>query len=96
MQDMESRVLLRRWLAFNGVGAIGVAVQLAVLAVLVRGAGLHTLIATAIAVEAAILHNFLWHERWTWADRASSGQADLKVCSYERVRYERWRRWLHV
>jgi len=27
--------------------------------------------ATALAVEAAVLHNFLWHERFTWADRVS-------------------------
>ena len=72
---MESRVLLRRWLAFNGVGALGVAVQLAVLAVLVRAAAVHTLVATAIAVEAAILHNFAWHQRWTWRDRPSRSRA---------------------
>jgi len=27
------------------------------------------LAATAIAVEAAVLHNFVWHEQFTWADR---------------------------
>jgi putative flippase GtrA len=27
------------------------------------------LIATALAVEAAVLHNFFWHQRFTWADR---------------------------
>ena len=63
--------MTRRWLAFNGVGTIGVVLQLAVLAALTRGAGLHPLAATAIAVEAAILHNFLWHQRWTWRDRPS-------------------------
>jgi putative flippase GtrA len=26
--------------------------------------------ATAAAVEVAVLHNFFWHERWTWADRS--------------------------
>ena len=68
---MAAKGLVRRWLAFNGVGTIGVALQLAVLAMLTRGVGLHPLIATAIAVEAAILHNFLWHQRWTWRDRPS-------------------------
>ena len=29
--------------------------------------GIHYLPATALAVEAAILHNFLWHEHWTWS-----------------------------
>lgn len=30
---------------------------------------LNYLAATAMAVEAAVLHNFVWHERYTWADR---------------------------
>jgi putative flippase GtrA len=30
------------------------------------------LLATAIAVEIAVLHNFVWHERFTWADRPPS------------------------
>lgn len=66
---MGSATLLRRWLAFNGVGALGVMVQLAVVTLLIRGAGVHYLVATAIAVESAVLHNFVWHQRWTWRDR---------------------------
>ena len=66
--------LVRRWLRFNTVGGLGVIVQLSVLAIARDGAGLHYLAATAIAVEAAILHNFLWHERWTWADRTNGGR----------------------
>jgi putative flippase GtrA len=57
-----------RFLKFNGVGAIGFALQLGVLAGLMAF-GLHYLAATAIAVELTILHNFAWHERWTWRDR---------------------------
>jgi putative flippase GtrA len=53
---------------FNAVGVIGFAVQLGVLRLLL-GADVHYLLATAIAVETAILHNFAWHARWTWADR---------------------------
>jgi putative flippase GtrA len=58
-----------RWLKFNLVGLIGFAVQLSVLALLVSGLGLHYMPATVLAVESAILHNFLWHERYTWRDR---------------------------
>ena len=58
-----------RWLKFNAVGALGMAVQLGALGVFVHVLGLHYLVATALAVEAAVLHNFLWHRRWTWADR---------------------------
>ena len=60
-----------RWLKFNAVGLMGVAVQLAVLAVLVR-LGVNYLAATALAVEAALLHNFAWHARWTWKERPGS------------------------
>jgi putative flippase GtrA len=65
----------RRWLAFNGVGVMGVAVQLGVVALLVHGAHLHYLVATAIAVEMAVLHNFVWHQHWTWRDRPSLSTA---------------------
>jgi putative flippase GtrA len=58
----------QRWLVFNGVGIIGFAVQICVLAALLH-LRLHYLVATAIAVEVTILHNFAWHERWTWKDR---------------------------
>lgn len=74
---MSDDGLLQRWIRFNGVGALGVAVQLTVLAVLVRQAGVHYLAATAIAVEAAVLHNFVWHERWTWRTRRSRSAATL-------------------
>jgi putative flippase GtrA len=62
-------VIAVRWLKFNAVGALGIAVQLAVLLGLTDGLHLGYLYATALAVEAAVLHNFLWHERYTWADR---------------------------
>lgn len=58
-----------RWLKFNAVGAAGIVVQLGVLAALTSGLGVGYLVATALAVETAVLHNFFWHERWTWGDR---------------------------
>jgi len=67
----DPRRLLRRWLAFSSVGVLGFAVQFATLLLLAGGLGIHYLVATAIAVELAILHNFLWHQRWTWADRGT-------------------------
>jgi len=63
------------------VGAGGFVVQALTLQAL-AAAGVPYLVATAFAVEAAILHNFLWHERWTWADRAG-GKAGLKACSHD-------------
>lgn len=53
---------------FVGVGVAGFVVQALTLTAL-AAAGTPDPVATALAVEAAILHNFLWHERWTWGDR---------------------------
>jgi len=64
---------LKRWLIFNSVGAMGIAVQMGALFVLTSCAGVHYLAATALAVEAAVVHNFFWHEHWTWADRSVQG-----------------------
>jgi putative flippase GtrA len=61
--------LTLRWFKFNAVGGLGIGVQLAVLLGLKSGFHLSYLLATAVAVEAAVVHNFLWHERYTWADR---------------------------
>jgi len=60
---------------FAGVGAMGFVVQLALLAILTSVAGWPYLLATCVAVEAAVLHNFAWHEQWTWADRPVEGVA---------------------
>ena len=68
-----------RWLKFNLVGGLGIAVQLGCLAALRHR--MHYLGATALAVELAVLHNFAWHCRFTWRDRPGGGR-------------ERWRRLL--
>lgn len=59
------------WLRFNAVGIGGAVVQLALLWILTR-VDVHYLVATALAVEAALLHNFFWHTRWTWKGRDAS------------------------
>jgi putative flippase GtrA len=69
--------VLAHWLKFNAVGVIGVGVQLVVLVLLKTGLGLHYLLATFLAVEATILHNFIWHERWTWIDRTAGATGVL-------------------
>src|SRR5215467_4854164 len=62
---------MTRWLKFNAVGVIGAGVQLAVLTLLLQ-TGVHYLIATVLAVESAVLHNYVWHVRWTWIGRTGS------------------------
>ncbi len=61
-----------RWMKFNAVGGIGIGVQLAALAVFRSWLKLDYLLATGLAVEIAVIHNFLWHERFTWADRPAA------------------------
>lgn len=58
----------RRWGVFNLVGFLGFAVQLGGLWVLKRHVGLNYLAGTALSVEIAVLHNFVWHELVTWSD----------------------------
>jgi putative flippase GtrA len=58
---------------FNLVGFAGFLLQLGTLTVLTRVFGWHYAIASAVAIELAILHNFLGHSRLTWADRRPSG-----------------------
>ena len=60
---------LMRWCRFNAVGAVGMMVQLGVLAGLNRLAPGHALLMSAIALELTLLHNFIWHLNYTWRDR---------------------------
>jgi putative flippase GtrA len=61
---------------------MGIGLQLAVLAALTELARVHYLVATGVAVETAILHNFLWHESWTWGDRRRDGQRLLRLVRF--------------
>jgi putative flippase GtrA len=65
---------LVRWCKFNFVGGIGIVVQFAALFLLKSALRFNYLAATAIAVEAAVVHNFVWHEQFTWADRTRPGR----------------------
>jgi putative flippase GtrA len=60
-----------RWIKFSLVGGLGVLVQLGLVAAL-TALQFNYLAATALAVEGALLHNFWWHRRFTWADRTTS------------------------
>jgi putative flippase GtrA len=62
---------------FNPVGAMGMAVQFAILSLLTGVLGLPYLLATAIAVECTVLHNFVWHRRFTWSDRCLENRRAL-------------------
>jgi putative flippase GtrA len=61
--------MLERWAKFNAVGVLGFGLQLFAVSVLIRSFKIDPLIATALAVEMAVLHNFIWHHLLTWSDR---------------------------
>jgi dolichol-phosphate mannosyltransferase len=54
---------------FSLVGLMGALLQLMLLFLLTTCFPVGSVIATLIAVEITILHNFIWHERFTWSDR---------------------------
>jgi putative flippase GtrA len=64
-----------RWVKFNLVGALGMAVQLGVLAAINRLWPGHYLAATAGALELTLVHNFTWHLHSTWRDRSPARSA---------------------
>ncbi|MDP5347485.1 MAG: GtrA family protein, partial [Paracoccaceae bacterium] len=67
----------RRPFIFTLVGIIGYVVQTVALWVLAGRAGVAILPATLISTELAVLHNFAWHVRWTWADRPAGPASTL-------------------
>lgn len=73
--DWETTVV--RWLKFNFVGAIGIGVQLVALSLYKSVLGMDYLLATGLAVETAVIHNFLWHERFTWTERCVGSRRDM-------------------
>ena len=69
---------LRRPAKFALVGAVGIAVQLAALEALTT-LGCDYMWATGLAIEAAVLNNFMWHQRFTWSDRSGSHVAETGI-----------------
>jgi putative flippase GtrA len=70
-----------RLLKFSAVGAMGIVVQFSVLAAL-TALRLNYLMATAFAVEFAVIHNFFWHRRYTWRDRMDLGWSSLVLALF--------------
>ena len=60
-----------RFVCYCIIGVASVAIKMCVLSVFIEIAHLSCLVATAIAVETAILHSFWWHLFWTWRERST-------------------------
>ena len=67
--------IVRRLLAFNLVGALGIAVQLGCVWLLTHLAHVPGSVAAAAGVALTVAHNFAWHRNWTWRDRRSGTRA---------------------
>jgi len=68
---------MMHWIKFNIVGLLGFALQSGALFLLTHmSPRVSYLTATALAVELAVLHNFVWHQRWTWRDRPATSSAE--------------------
>jgi putative flippase GtrA len=65
------------------VASGGFLLQTVTVAVLTHVSSVTPELATAIAVEIAVLHNFFWHERWTWGDRAAARSRLRRFGAYQ-------------
>ena len=68
-----------RWIKFNAVGGLGIVVQMGAVALLFSVLHLNYLTATGLAVETAVLHNFVWHERYTWKHLPKGAPRDVAL-----------------
>ena len=58
-----------RLLPFAAVALIGFVVQVILIELLSQTLSWPLAVSTMVAVEVAVLHNFVWHEQWTWRHR---------------------------
>ena len=73
-----------RWLKFNAVGALGIVVQMGAFALFFSVLHFNYMLATALAVETAVLHNFVWHEKYTWkhVPRGAAGDVARRLLRF--------------
>lgn len=57
---------------FALVGCLGTTVQLVTMSVLSKALHMPIVPATLLSVELALLHNFWWHQKYTWAERQAA------------------------
>jgi putative flippase GtrA len=65
---------------FSAVGASGYVVNLAVYTTLVKGLGVHYILAALLAFCVAVTNNFLWNRHWTF--RATKGHMGFQAARF--------------
>jgi putative flippase GtrA len=76
--SLSARARSARYMA---VATLGAAVQASVVLAASR-AGCSPVAATILGIEAAILHNFAWHDCWTWRDRPRKEPRAIRLARY--------------
>jgi dolichol-phosphate mannosyltransferase len=79
--------MVRRFGKFGIVGATGVVVNTGVLWLLTHGLGLYYLFASPVAIEIAMVTNYLLNNNWTFLDRRASFVAWPGVARYHAVSF---------
>ncbi|MBW8890100.1 MAG: GtrA family protein [Fibrobacteres bacterium] len=71
--------IFARIFKFGIVGGTGVLVNAGLLYLFTECLGLRYRISSIIAIECAIVNNFTWNFRWTWADRRADGATPVTL-----------------
>jgi len=71
--------VIARFSRFSVVGFLGAALQLTLVSLLTKYFGVLSIAATLVAVEITILHNFIWHERFTWGNRGPKSPRQIAL-----------------
>jgi dolichol-phosphate mannosyltransferase len=69
---VQSRALLKRMGKFLTVGGLGTLVNTGILVILYHELHLTLVVASALATELTIGHNYLWNDSWTFGRRGLS------------------------
>ncbi len=80
---IPQRAQLARFLKFCAVGGSGVAVNAGMFRLLLKSAHFDYRLASIIAIETAIISNFIWNYLWTFRDRMVSS-ANARVWMFAR------------
>jgi putative flippase GtrA len=67
---------VKRWLRFNAIGLMGTGVQLLLIFLLRTFFQLNYFVATLIGVQCSLIHNFFWHQHWTWKNSLRTGRKE--------------------
>ncbi|MCJ7507631.1 MAG: GtrA family protein [candidate division Zixibacteria bacterium] len=68
-----------RFLKFCLVGASGVLVNMFFLWLFYKKLGIFSLLSSFLAIQIAILNNFLWNDKWTWREKRKPGTGEFFI-----------------